>query len=167
MTAADQQGVVDEQEVGRAVTPPTTRSADDEAGIQAQIALVRAQLLGGRGADVSQTEIDEHTRARIVLDGEPTAQHLAAVAEQTAVVSGDTAAIALDVAAARAHRDATTRAATQACRDQADPRVPVRRFRLSHPRQGRGWLVLSVIVFLIIRRHARTSGDVHHDRRTG
>ncbi len=73
----------------------------DPAVVQAGIAAARAELLGGRGTGASQAEIDGRTRARPRLGGEPTPQHLAAVARQTAIARGDAAAIALDIAATR------------------------------------------------------------------
>lgn len=137
-------------------TPSTPVRMIEATAIQAQIALARAQLPGGRGTGVSQAEIDQHTRARIVLDGEPTAQHLAAVAHQTAIASGDTAAIALDLAAARAHRDATDQATTEAIRP-SPPRVARRRIRALRRRHRAGWAALAVIAVLVLRKRTRRS----------
>lgn len=78
------------------VVPP---SPLDPAAVQAGIAETRAQLLGGRGSGASQAEIDRRTRGRSELAGEPTPQHLATVARQTAIARGDAAAIFLDIAA--------------------------------------------------------------------
>lgn len=129
----------------------------DAAAIQAQIALVRAELLGGRGAGVSQAEIDRLTRARIALDGAPTSQHLAAVAEQTAVVRGDTAAIALDVAAARAHLDATVQATTETIHDPVGySRFAARRLNALRRRHRTGWAALAVIAVLVRMRMRRS-----------
>lgn len=130
----------------------------DATAIQAQIALARTQLLGGRGTGVSQAEIDQHTRARVVLDGEPTAQHLAAVARQTAIAGGDAAAIALDLAAARQHLDATDRATTEAIRDQpSPPRVAPRRIHALRRRHRAGWAALAVIAVLVLSKRMRRS----------
>lgn len=137
-------------------TTPTPPGGDADA-IQARVASVRAELLGGRGAGVSEAEIDRHTRARVVLNGEPTSQHLAAVAEQTAVVSGDTDAIALDVAAARQHLAATVRAATEKIQDPVSSvRFAARRVD-GLRRHGVGWAVLAVIAVLVLRKRMRRS----------
>lgn len=152
------------------MTGPTTPRTADAAAIQAQIISARAHLLGGRGTGASQAEIDQHTRARVVVDGGPTSQHLAAVARQTAIAGGHAAAIALDLAAARAHIDATVQAAAEAIRDQAGlPRVATQRVDAQRRRNGAGWLAFSVslALYVIIRRHVGRSRELHDGRRTG
>lgn len=137
-------------------TTPTPRW-EDAAAVQAQVKSVRAEVLGGRGAGVNEAEIDQHTRARVVLNGEPTSQHLAAVAEQTALVSGNTEAIALDVAAARQHLAATIPAAT-ATEKMQDPVSSVRftaRRVDALQRHHIGWAVLAGIAILVLRQRTR------------
>lgn len=137
------------------MTPTPTPSSGDAAAIQAQIASARAQLLGGRGADVSQTEIDQHTRARILLDGEPTSQHLAAVARQTAIAAGDAAAIALDIAAARQHLTATVQATTEWIHNSvSSSRFGARRVKaLRRHRAGSAMLAAIAVLVLLKRMH--------------
>ncbi len=137
------------------MTPTPTRSSGDAAAIQAQIASARAQLLGGRGADVSQTEIDQHTRARIVLDGEPTSQHLAAVARQTAIAGGDAAAIALDIAAARQHLTATVQATTEWIHDPVSSSRFGARSVDALRRRRAGSAVLAGIAVVTLRKRMR------------
>lgn len=93
-----------------------------EAGeVQADIAAVRAQLLGGRGTGASREEVERQTNDRPRLGGRPTPQHLAAVAHQSALARGDVSALEADIAEANDHL-ATTVAAL---RHQSDPaRLP-------------------------------------------
>lgn len=154
------------------MTDPAPPSSPDPAAIQAGIAADRAQLLGGRGTGASQAEIDGRTRARPRLAGEPTPQHLATVARQTAIARGDAAAIALDIAAAR-DQLATT---VQAIRERVSPsRVAGRQVRAVRERTVAGWaalrtaepvsigaaagaaLTVAVAVLLVIRRRGRRS----------
>ncbi|MGI8459127.1 MAG: hypothetical protein ACR2LI_13580 [Propionibacteriaceae bacterium] len=138
-------------------SPP---GSTDAAEIQDRIATARAQLLGGRGIGVAQTEIDELTRGRIVLGGEPIAQHLAAVARQTAIAGGDTAAVALDLVATRQHLEATVQATAEVIGDRfGRPRVevpPIFALRLAWT----GWAILGVVVVVLgtrARRQVRSS----------
>lgn len=71
------------------------------AAVQAVIAEHRARLLGGRGPGASTTEIEAATRARPLLGGEPTPQHLQALAHRTTLIRGDPDALALNIATSR------------------------------------------------------------------
>jgi len=121
------------------MTDPVPPGPPDPAAIQAGIAEDRARLLGGRGLGASQAEIDGRTRARGQLGGEPTPQHLATVARQTAIARGDVAAIALDIAAAR-DQLATT---VQAIRARlSPPKLVGRRARAVREATAAGWTAL-------------------------
>ncbi|SDX90663.1 hypothetical protein SAMN05661080_01656 [Modestobacter sp. DSM 44400] len=68
----------------------------------ADLARLRATVLGGRGPGASMSEFLEHTRARSQVGGEPVTERRAQVARAAAVASGDVEALAVDVAAERA-----------------------------------------------------------------
>ncbi|MGI8576874.1 MAG: hypothetical protein ACR2KG_02940 [Nocardioidaceae bacterium] len=79
----------------------TGLDADDAleaAAVQTRITRAREMLLGGRGPGVGQAEIDQLTRARPQLGGEPTPQYLAAVTRRAAIARRDADAIGMDVA---------------------------------------------------------------------
>ena len=69
--------------------PRTEDPATGPAAVQAAIEQTRARLLGGRGPGASPEEIDQHTRARTSLGGQPTAQRREAFAHQTALARGE------------------------------------------------------------------------------
>jgi len=113
----------------------------DPAAVQADLAQLRARLLGGRGPGASSSEIERSTRARAQLAGRPTAQHLEAVARQAALARGDRAAIALDIAATRDELAAGVAAL----------RELIRR-RWATARRIVGWGVLAAAVVAVLRR---------------
>lgn len=91
-------------DTGRARTSPAApvrASSVNPDFIQAAIAGLRADLLGGRGAGASPSEVAQNTRARVRLGRESTPDHLAVVSRQTDTIRGDEAALALDSAASR------------------------------------------------------------------
>ncbi|MGH3852277.1 MAG: hypothetical protein ACRDR6_02010 [Pseudonocardiaceae bacterium] len=62
---------------------------------QTAIKQARARLLGGRGPGASDQEIDQHTRSRAYIAGQPTAQRREALARRTAIARGDSNALSV------------------------------------------------------------------------
>ncbi|MDQ2881792.1 MAG: hypothetical protein M3Y48_11355 [Actinomycetota bacterium] len=69
--------------------PSTEDPATGPPAIQTAIEQTRARLLDGHGPGATRQEIDQHTRARTHLGGQPTAQRLQALAHQTALARGE------------------------------------------------------------------------------
>lgn len=160
--------------------PAVPAGSADPSAVQAGLAADRARLLGGRGPGASQAEIDQHTRARPQLAGEPTPRHLEAVARQTAIARGDAAAVALDIAAAREQLALTV----GAIRDKVSPRQAITRrmyaartsLRADQNRWGTGGsnraagaaagLALAAVMVVALR-HRRSAGSARRAKPTG
>ncbi|MEO7193592.1 MAG: hypothetical protein ABIZ05_02040 [Pseudonocardiaceae bacterium] len=69
--------------------PSTEDPATGPPAIQTAIEQIRARLLDGRGPGATPQEINQHTRSRTRLGGQPTAQRLQALAHQTALARGE------------------------------------------------------------------------------
>lgn len=134
------------------MTERTPRCLIDAVEVQADIARMRGELLGGRGTGVSQAEVDRLTRDRTLLAGRPTPQHLAEVAHQSALARGDASAIAADIAQVNDHLATTA----TAIRQQVSPaRIPATLNRAVYAHPWVAGAALGASLSLVVDRRRR------------
>lgn len=91
--------------------------------VQEEVALLRGDVLAGRGPGASSVEVLQHTRARPEVGGEPVSRLRQQVAFRAAAARGDVDGLALQVAEDRARLIRTVLVSSSPAGTQPSPRA--------------------------------------------